>query len=270
MPDKTVDLRVLLVRASGNEADANALTTLGIASVSEPYLKVASVPGADGYSAATELLVKLTGMGSQDWVVVTSANGLRHWARLYGEMNLAAALTAAEQRGVRFAAIGAASAKMYSDFGIKADLIAQEPNGSALAQQLLLSAGGGNHAALIPSGNLAMSNLTDDLTAAGWDIFARVVYETSTVAQPPLSVSALKSGQISAILLRSPSAARALVEHAGVTSVPVIAGGPTTAAAARSLGLTVIAVSQNPEPEATARVVFDALTSQNQELNHVS
>jgi len=261
--------RVLLVRASGNEADAASLTELGIESVSDPYLNVTAVQGADGYAAATELLVKLTELGIGDWVVATSANGLRHWSTLYGKANLQTALTAAQDRGVRFAAIGAASAKMYADFGIHGILVSDQPYGVSLAQQLIAAGTPSTspYRALIPAGNLALTGLSETLQSAGWEVFSRVVYETKAVDERPASADDLSAGNFSAVLLRSPSAARAIVRHAGVTTVPVVCGGKTTAAAAESLGLRVFGVAASPDPASTARIVLEVVRVQNQGAN---
>ena len=252
---------VLLVRATGNEADASALAELGIASVTEPYLEIRTVPGAEGYQAATDLLAKMTALANGDWVIVTSVNGLKHWGILYGQANLATALSAAQDRGVKFAAIGETSAAMYSTLGIHPVLIASAPYGGILAQEVLAATDGLPHRALIPTGNLAMAQLRETLLQAGWGVDSVVVYQTSSVVDRPTSASALVTGDFSLVILRSPSAARALLQHGGVSTVPVICGGNTTADAARDLGLRVVAVAEATDPASMAqtvqRVLFD-------------
>ena len=254
---------VLLIRATGNDADASALAKLGIASVSEPYLEIRTVPGAEGYQAATELLDQLTELGYGDWVIVTSANGLKHWSILYGQSNLATALTAAQDRGVRFAAIGEASVALYSNLGIHSVLVASAPYGGALAQEVLGASDGSPHRALIPTGNLAMRDLSENLNLAGWLVSSVVVYLTSAVVKRPDSASAVAAEHFSLVILRSPSAARALVEHAEVVPVPVICGGNTTAEAARGLGLNVLAVAEATDSASMAQTVIKVLSQLN-------
>ena len=258
--------KVLLVRASGNENDAAALHALGIQTVAQPFLEISAVAGTEGYAAATELLVNLTSLGSGDWVAATSANGLRFWSVLYGEANLAQALRAAQERGVRFAAIGEASAQMYSSFGIHTVLIAKEPDGAVLARQIIESSGAAG-SVLVPAGNLAMASLSESLEAAGWTFFSRVVYETKAIDSRPQAADALMSGDFAAVVLRSPSAARALVQHCGVFSTPVICGGKTTALAASQLGLVVAAVADQPGSREIASAVNQALQLSNQGAN---
>jgi uroporphyrinogen-III synthase len=83
-----------------------------------------------------------------------------------------------------------------------------------------------------------------------------VVYETSVVRPEPVSTTLLRSGDISAIILRSPSAARAVAQHLGQrTHIPVVVSGPTTAEAAQSLGFNVAAVSESPSAAHMAKAV---------------
>ena len=252
---------VLLVRASGNEADAAALANLGLTSVIDPYLSITALPGAEGYAAATALLENLTKLGKGDWVIATSANGLKFWATLYGSGNLSTALAAAAERGVRFAGIGEASAAMYAEFGIHEVFVPGSPYGENLAAELISAAAAGNHRALVPAGNLAMPTLTNGLAKAGWEVTSVVVYETASVAELPPTANALARGEFSAVLLRSPSAARALVQFAGATSVPVICGGTTTATTAAELGLRVVAISSGTSPAQLAQTIFDVVNS---------
>ena len=257
---------VLLIRADGNEADAAALAALGVPSVSESYLTISAVGGESGFGTAVKLLDAVSALGATDWVVATSLNGLRYWAELAGKAKLSAALNAAESRGVRFAAIGDATAAKYAEFGIDDVLVPSVSTAAGLADALLALApvhNGKNPKAVIPLGNLAMPTLTTALDVAGWILQAGVVYETAPVAATPDSVAGLQAHEFGAVLLRSPSAARALVEHAGAVSVPVICGGPTTAETARQLGLRVAAIANGTSPEATAQAIFEVLQGGN-------
>jgi uroporphyrinogen-III synthase len=260
--------QVLLVRARNNEADAAALAALGLQSVIDPYLDI--IATTDG-SGANRLLNELHAWGEGDWVIATSANSLKFWGELVGSTALSAAFQAAAERGVQFAAVGEASARMYADFGIHRVFLPSKPYGVELAAELA-ALGGPGAKAIMPCGNLAMPTVTAALGDAGWTMISEVVYETSAVANRPDSAQGLAgasaAGQagepaFSALLLRSPSAARAVVEHAGVTSVPVICGGTTTAAAARELGLNVARVLDAPSSAAAAQAIFDVVVGEN-------
>jgi uroporphyrinogen decarboxylase len=285
---------VLLVRASGNAADAAALAKLGLDSVSEAYLDIHEVEGEAGRAAAARLLAAVADLGAGDWVVATSLNALVFWHKILTQTfdqnmdetlalkiesnseSLESALVAAHARGVRFAAIGEATAKKYSEFGIDDALTPAVSTAAGLAEMLLAlepvragNAADGAHAnaptALIPLGNLAMPTLTTALDAAGWHRITEVVYETAAVADKPASAAGLRAGDFSALLLRSPSAARAVAHHAGMEhggpaiDVPVICGGETTAETARQLGFNVLSVAAATSAEATAQAIFEAV-----------
>lgn len=260
---------VLLVRAHGNEGDAEALHSVGIQSVADPYLSIEPLGGQAGLDAANELLVGAEGLGAGDWVIATSLNGLRAWGMLAwqatGRSAVAEAFAAAASRGVRFAAIGAATADKYSQFGIHDVFVPSESYGQELAAQLIEQAGPGQHRALVPAGNLAMATLTDALGAAGWNVQSVVVYQTATVEAQPESVSGVSAGEFGAVLFRSPSAARAFVEWnlvapgTAAAKLPVICGGKTTAAEARALGLNVAAVANDSSPAGIAAASLKAL-----------
>jgi uroporphyrinogen-III synthase len=194
---------------------------------------------------------------------------------------LAKALQAAKDRGVRFAAIGDATAKKYSEMGIHEVLTPAVSTAAGLAELLLalapVRAAGKAPTALIPLGNLAMPTLTTALDAAGWQRITEVVYKTQAVANRPESAAGLRSGNFAALLLRSPSAARAVAHHTGMNqghtgmgqgdeasavpaiAVPVICGGETTAATARALGFNVQAIATATTAEATAQAIFEVL-----------
>lgn len=254
---------VLLVRAHNNDGDAAALAAVGLQSVIDPYLNIVATADSSG---AKRLLDELGNLGEGDWVIATSANALKFWGELVGAANLspalATALSAATTRGVQFAAVGEASARMYANFGIHRVFVPSKPYGVELAAELA-ALGGPGSTAVMPCGNLAMPIVTSALGAAGWNMISEVVYETSTAAVRPTSANGLSNAAFSALFLRSPSAARAVVEHAGVTSVPVICGGTTTAAAARELGLNVARVLDAPSSTAAAQAIFDVVVGEN-------
>ncbi|MDD2859401.1 MAG: uroporphyrinogen-III synthase, partial [Candidatus Nanopelagicales bacterium] len=115
---------------------------------------------------------------------------------------------------------------------------------------------------LFPHGSIAMRALPDDLSAAGWTVHEGVVYETSVVEHEPVSTVLLRDERISAIILRSPSAARAVLQHFGTApSAPVVVSGPTTAAAAEALGFTVAAISESPAAAHMAEAVRGVITA---------
>lgn len=266
---------VLLVRADGNQGDAEALAALGLASVVDPYLSITGLDGEAALAAAGELLADLDALGHGDWLIATSLNGLKFWGmaawQLTGRSAVAESMAAARSRGVRFAAIGAATAQKYSQFGIDVNFVPTESYGEALAAQLIQFAGTGETPrALIPAGNLAMKTLSDALTAAGWSVTSHVIYQTAAVAEKPASVAGVAAGEYSAVLFRSPSAAKAFAQwnrvgagaESAAASLPVVCGGRTTAQAAQDLGLNVVAIASDTTPAGIARAIFETVSGE--------
>jgi uroporphyrinogen-III synthase len=116
---------------------------------------------------------------------------------------------------------------------------------------------------IAPQGNQAMKGLAGGLRDVGWSIDEVVVYETSAVGQRPTSANRLVAGEFGAIVLRSPTAVRAVASF--VPRLPeqtvIVCGGPTTAAEAERLGLGTVVISPGPTPETVADTVVAILTN---------
>ncbi|MDO8732102.1 MAG: hydroxymethylbilane synthase [Actinomycetota bacterium] len=242
---------VLLVRAHDNEADEQALAALGIGSITDSYLNMST---SLSRANADALLLRLE--EGVDWLVVTSQVAMSSWASLVGRERLASALADAKSKGTRVAAVGAKTAESIEALGASIDLIPMVPSAAGLLAELPTKAG----TLVFPHGSIAIRALPDGLMSRGWKVTEGVVYETSVVRREPLSTTLLRSGDISAIILRSPSAARAVAQHLGSeTSIPVIVSGPTTAEAARGLGFIVVAIASSPSASDVAAAVSAAI-----------
>ena len=244
---------VLLVRASDNEADAHALKSLGISSITDSYLQMTqSASKAD----AVRMLEQLrTGV---DWFVVTSQMTIPSWANLVGRDELESAFKEATNAGMKIAVVGNKTAETVRALGVEVDLIPREPSAAGLIKEMPQGVG----SILFPHGSIAMRALPDGLSAAGATVYEGVVYETTVVTHEPVSTLLLKQDHIGALILRSPSAARAVREKFGsAPQVPVVVSGPTTAAAATELGFNVAAIAETPAAEDMAAAIHHALNS---------
>jgi len=244
---------VLLIRPSGNEADAKALSNLGLGSTVSPFLIVSALKGSDGIANASYLLA---GVSTTDWVIATSANGLSRWGQLVGNDVLAEAFAVGRSNGVRFAAIGKATAGEYSKFGIDDVFMPNAAYGEELGRELAASFMPSR--AVMPVGTQALGGTSEILEAAGWSLSTAAVYETTVVDDEPVAVQAALSGGFSLAVLRSPSAARAIHRWVGNT-LPVVCAGKTTAIVAAGLGLRVLGVADAPTPATVAQCVLSAL-----------
>lgn len=244
---------VLLVRASDNEADAAALKSLGISSVTDSYLQMTqSSSNVDAIRMLEEL------KSGVDWFVVTSQMAIPSWANLVGRDVLESAFATARQRGMKIAVVGAKTAETVRALGVEVDLIPREPSAAGLIKEMPQGVG----SILFPHGSIAMRALPDGLSAAGAKVYEGVVYETTVVEHDPVSTLLLKQGHIGALILRSPSAARAVHQKFGsAPHIPVVVSGPTTAAEATALGFTVAAISESPAAQDMAAAVHQSLNS---------
>lgn len=240
-------MTVLVIRAQGTpDADVVALRARGLRVESDPYLTVAPCDDDTARERAADVLAACA--GPRSWLVVTSAAGVRALTALAGTDAVRAAVSTA-----RVAAVGPTSEAAVTDLGAGAVLVPSSPTAAGLLD--LLRNVPASTAAL-PRSSIADPLLPDTLRARGWTVVERVVYRTEAVERPPRTVERVQAGAFSAIVLRSPSAARALVQHARVpVGTAIVAGGPTTALAARRLGLPVDAVSTR----ATADGIADAV-----------
>ena len=224
---------VLLVRPDGNDTDAAALVAAGIPALVDPYLVVSP---ASEKAPGAQLLVDIEAAGGGDWLVLTSPRALDAWGALVGSDALTQAVAGARARGLRVAAVGTSTATVVDP---PAELVGTS-GADALMDDLMDLLPG---RALFPHGRLTRPALSDALTAAGWSVASAVVYDTTPVTERPASAGALSSGNVAAVLLRSPSAVAAVAKWASVpATVRVITVGPSTTEAALERGWDVVSL----------------------------
>lgn len=244
---------ILLIGPGDNRADCAAVRACGLRPLVDPYLESAACADPSG---ALELVGALT--ASDGWVVVASPRAYPSWSRLVGSPVLLHALESSARLGWRGAAVGAASAATLPHCGWGAVIVGEPQNARGLIGAL------GPHGparAVIPQSEIARPDLVAGLQALGWEVIARPVYRTVTTARRPASAPVVANAEVAAIVLRSPSAVAALLCHTTPSPrVLLVAGGDTTAAAARAAGLEVL-VSDSPEPAAVAAAVRAGLTN---------
>ena len=245
---------VLLIRADGNQDDAQALADLGIETVIDPYIRIDRAPDA---ADAQRLLAELALPGSK-WLIATSVNAIRCFAELVGADVLRKAI--ASSVDLNFAAVGERTAQSLRDLGATEVLTPELSDSAALAEMLAtIGAEQGTQTAIIPSGLLAMKTLPNKLEAAGWKLIQGVVYTTVTVEVEPETATAARAGDFSAVIFRSPSAARAFLSFVAVPRMALVAAGFTTAKVIEDAGLTVASIPSNPTPKSVATAVSELL-----------
>jgi uroporphyrinogen-III synthase len=245
---------VLLIRAaSAGDLDAQALLDVGLDATADPYIEVTPCTDDEAPERIDELFAGL--LQPHAWFILTSAAGIRALNEITGPEVVAQTLQQAQDRGVKFAAVGPTSAQILHDLGITDVLSPETVHTAAELVDLLRAQPAGT--AVIPRSAIGSAYLPDSLTELGWNVVQRTVYETTTVKETPPSASFLKAGDFDAVVVRSPSAARALFEHCGQVppGTAVIATGPTTAMALEQLGSHVTAVSPGTSAQDIAACV---------------
>ena len=243
---------ILLIRGTGNDADATALNALGISTICDPFYSINSSndPGeAKGLLKATQKALTPT------WIIAASRNALHHWAKLVGNENL---VNGFRNPHLAFAAVGESAKNLFRELGVTEVLLGEVMTSKSLLTTLLA---GPTAKAIIPCGNLALDTIPKGLRSVGWIVETGIVYENKILKQPPASLAQIKAGSCSAILLRSPSAARALLHY--LPELPtqssrefsIICGGVTTADECESLGMKVDLLCEDLTPNKIARQI---------------
>jgi uroporphyrinogen-III synthase len=254
---------VLLVRAAGGEdQDAEALRARGVDVIEDPYLVVAPCTDAGALARATALLDALR--HDADLLLLTSRAAVRALDALVGRDALVAAVREGVRRGLHGAAVGPSTAAALRELGLTDVLEPPVATSRGLLAALRERAALGadrTGSAVLPCGAQAMKGLGSGLVEDGWQVQEFVVYTTDEVADVPPSVADLAAGRIPVVVLRSPTAVRAVARHVPVLPEGTVAvcGGPTTAAAVDLTWGATPVISDGPTAEAVARTVAGVL-----------
>jgi uroporphyrinogen III methyltransferase/synthase len=182
-------------------------------------------------------------VGNYQVVAFTSANGVDKFFEALGRQ----AQDARALSHSRVAAIGPATGRALLERGIRADIVAKDFRGEALAEAIVeaCKAQGGTRV-LIPRAIEAREVLPETLRAAGMQVEVVAAYETRAVARErvqPLK-EALGRGEVDAILITSSSTVTSLCEALGADRALlgrtlVASIGPITTETAQKLGIEV-------------------------------
>jgi len=235
--DQALAGRTVVVCRSAMQAGplTAALYGLGSHVVRLPLVEIV-VPedGGSALARATERLAEY------DWVVLTSANGVR---ALIGSQALPD-----WPPNTRIAVIGSATAAAVRAAGLIVDFQPREATARDLAEALPIRTGSaeaedGGVRVLAPLAELAGPEITSILAARGARVDVVTAYRSVT---PEHSVEVMASArEADAVLIGSGSTIDRLVDALGVDSLPacLIAIGPATAESVRRHGLEVAAIA---------------------------
>jgi uroporphyrinogen-III synthase len=188
-----------------------------------------------------ELDRTIRSLGEFDWILFTSANAVRFFARRCRRLGVAPS----QGGNYRCAAVGPATAGAAAAEGFSVDHVAQEFLGAALARELSSSLAGKK--IVLPRSERARPDLPNALKAAGAQVSEVVAYHTGGVGViEPGVMQAIREAQVDVITFFSPSAidnmrgelGEELLSRLGARAA-LAAVGPVTAAALRDAGLPV-------------------------------
>lgn len=222
--------RVLITRPrSGANALERKLSAAGATTIHCPMIRIVYPTSNDALDEAIQKI------GRYQWLVFSSAHGvIGFWKRLDF-----LGLDARALGSCRVAAVGPATAERLRRQGTRPDLLPPAFDGDALARSLCESSNSPLGRVLFPCGDLARPTIPEALRRSGASVDAIEVYATVN-ATPSRTTRKLIDDGVDVIVFCSPSAVRRFASlglRAGDATVACI--GPTTASAARSVGIPV-------------------------------
>ena len=220
--------------------------------------------GAETLVAATTVIVDVTGAKREalqeallaastfDWILFTSANGVRSCERILRD----AGSDIKDLKGPSIAAMGEATAAALLDCGLSTVLQATSGSSEELARQLVALNTGAPPSILFPRAQGGRDEGLAVLQAAGCEVALHVAYASEAVSatDPALmrALAELGGNKIDGVAFFAPSQVHALLERSpesldALAKLDVIAAiGATTAAALADVGLEANAIAEEP------------------------
>jgi uroporphyrinogen-III synthase len=245
--------RVMVTRPADQAAAlVSALGELGATVICLPTIRAVPAP-------ADDLALVLGRLPAYEWIVFTSANGVRYF------------LAAVAQHGggptdlalARLAAVGRATANALARHGLAVDFVPAVALGEALLREFSAGWDLAGRRILRVRGDLAATGLERGLRAAGAIVDVATVYRTCPAEADPPVVAEMRQAPPAAVTFASGSAvdgfARMFPDSALPSTVPAVCIGQPTRAAARRAGWRRVVVANSASAGDLARAVVQAL-----------
>lgn len=245
-------IAVTRAREQGSELAAR-LSALGAEVIELPLISISKEIDRQTLADA------LTEFGSYDWIVFTSANGVRfffeEFHRLFDDIRALGM--------VRFACVGEATAKAIAAEHIRVECQPKTATADALADELIATGSLDSAKLLVVTGNLNRDTLTKKLEAARAIVDQLQVYKTEkTDLREDAAAADFRARGADAILFASSSAVQSFVDQAGALKLAKdarrpLAGsiGPQTSETMKKSGLPIDFEAKSPSLDA----LIDAL-----------
>lgn len=223
-----------------NRSLSARLESLGLDVVAVPLIEVA--PASDDGRALGAAIEELA---AYDWVVLTSANGVRAMTEA-----MAGQSHPSEQswpNGVSVAAVGPATAAAAAAAGLPVDLVPTVATADALAAAFPDPPEGGDRV-LAPLAQLAGDTIVDGLGAKGWRVERVEAYRTvapvDQASTPGLAAGLATAPGVDAVAFFSPSTVDRWVDRFGCAAAVAVCVGPSTAARAEQQGFAQVLTAE--------------------------
>lgn len=246
--------RVAVTRAREQASElAGKLSALGAEVIELPLIRVSK---SISKQSLADVLLEL---GTYDWIVFTSANGVRYFfeefLRIFDDIRSLGLL--------RFACIGDATAKAIREMHLKIECQPKTATAEALADELIATGSLDNAKVVVITGNLNRDTLVTKLEEARAIVDQLQVYQTekTDLSGDPAAADFRAKGA-DAILFASSSAAQSFVDQAAALKLEAgakrpLAGsiGKQTSETMKAAGMPVDFTAKEPSLDA----LIDAL-----------
>lgn len=236
-------LIVITRSASGSKEWEKYLKKHGATVYNFPTIQMSPITPSD------ELVKKLSHINEFDWVVFTSANGVRYLQTIADKIGLK--LSNFELPVV--AAIGKKTAEVAKKAGFTVNFQPARADSATLGSELRPTEG---KKILLLRTTLASNELAKQLTDRGGVVTDLPIYQTEPISKQSLEFSKLlQEDKVDFITFSSPSAVQGFsqrlntVDFVKAKLLPVVAIGPSVVEALKELGFYNINVAQEPTPE---------------------
>lgn len=205
----------------------------------------------------------LTEFGGYDWIVFTSANGVRYFFeefyRIYDDVRSLGL--------VRFAAVGETTAKAITEHHIKVECQPKVATAESLAEDLIATGSLDSAKVLLITGNLNRDELTKKLEEARAIVDRLQVYKTEqTDLSKDEAAADFRAKGADAILFASSSAVQSFVDQAaalklGKDAKRPLAGsiGPQTSETMKKVGMPIDFEAKTPSLDALVEALVKKL-----------
>jgi len=192
-------------------------------------------------TASNEFLKALAEISKYDWIIFTSANGVRVFFEAVHNLNGDTRVFGS----AKIAAIGRETAGKLTEFGIKADFVPSDFTSAELAKQLAASVNLKDKKMLLLRSQIGTPEIIETLKKTGADVKDVAVYTSVTAKGDPKGlIEKLNAGQADWLTFCSPSSVRGFFEQIPAdvvksSTVKVVSIGPVTSERIAKLGVKI-------------------------------